>query len=490
MDPGLMENYEKEIGVHFTDSLTGLFNHGFFQISLEQEVKRFERHGDQFAMLLIDIDFISRYNRSHGHVHGDIALKKVAGLIKENIRQVDFAARYAGDVFAVILFKAKSEPAQEVAERIRQSVITNFDGEITISTGIASFPADASNRTGLIEKAHDALKQAKLRGKDRIYCFKNKSTRTDHDKSRILVVDDDPLNIKLLKGLLIPLNYDVITACSGEEAIAVMNKTDVDLVLLDIMMPDMDGYEVCRHIKGKEDTRLVPVVMVTALDDMDAKVRGIEVGADDFITKPPNKIELLARAKSLISVKTLNNNLTSIENVLFSLANAVEAKDSYTQGHTQRVSDMAVTIGKKMSLPEHEIRALEFGGVLHDIGKIGVAGNVLNKQGPLNSDELEIMKRHPEIGYNICLPLKKTIGMALDIIRHHHEKLDGSGYPDGLKGEEISKAARIMAIVDIYDALVTDRPYRKGMSREKAMSILHQDADEGKLDMEVIEQLP
>jgi putative two-component system response regulator len=263
----------------------------------------------------------------------------------------------------------------------------------------------------------------------------------------------------------------------------------VDLIILDVLMPEMDGIEVCYALKGNEATRMIPIILITALHDMDTKIRGIEAGADDFIPRPVNEVELLARVKSLIRLKKLNNNLTSIENVLFSLANTVEAKDISTQGHIERVSNLAVMLGKKMELPAPKIEALRFGGMLHDIGKLGIPGELLNKPQPLDSEENELMKRHPEIGYKICLPLKKVLGPALDIIRHHHEKLDGSGYPDGLQGNAISLEARIMAVIDMYDALITDRPYRKGLSKERVLEILHQEARDGKVDRDVVKHL-
>ena len=172
--------------------------------------------------------------------------------------------------------------------------------------------------------------------------------------------------------------------------------------------------------------------------------------------------------------------------VLFSLAITVEAKDAYTQGHIERVANVAVMLGRKMGLNPADVEALRFGGTLHDIGKIGVPHEVLNKPGPLDDDEWDVMKSHPDIGYRICSPLKKNLGSALDIIRHHHEKLDGTGYPDGLKGDDVSMVARVMAVADIYDALITDRPYRKGMPKEKAFGILGKEADEGKLDRDVV----
>ena len=489
MDLALEEQYIRQTGAPFTDSLTGLFNHGFFQITLEREVKRSERHGEPFSLALIDIDSFALYNKRHGSVEGDHALREIAGLTMANIREADLAARYSGDVFAVILIKSNAKQSFLAAERIRQAVEKLTHEAPTVSVGLASYPHHATDSKALILKSQEALLQAKIRGKNRV-CFLEKKEESDSDVApKVLVVDDEPRNIKLLDALLRPLNYEVLKASNGEEAFSIVNKVDLDLILLDIMMPGTDGYEVCRCLKGSETTRFIPVIMVTALDDIESKVKAIEAGADDFITKPPNKTELLARTRSLIKLKRLNSNLASIENVLFSLANAVEAKDAYTQGHVKRVSSMAVNLGKKLGLTGRELEALRFGGALHDIGKIAVPGEILNKPGPLDPNEWDIMKSHADEGCKICLPLIKNLGPALEIIRHHHEKLDGSGYPDGIKGDEISMAARVMGVVDIYDALITDRPYRKGMSKEKAFEILREEAEGGKLDKEVVEVL-
>jgi putative two-component system response regulator len=200
-------------------------------------------------------------------------------------------------------------------------------------------------------------------------------------------------------------------------------------------------------------------------------------------------MELIARSKSLIKLKRLNDNLASVEYVLFSLAKTVEAKDRYTKGHVERVSKMAIILGRNMGLTESEMEALRFGGILHDIGKITIPEYILNKPGPLNPEEAEVMKNHPVAGYNICLPLKKNLGQALDVIRQHHEKLDGSGYPDGLKKDDISIASRIMAVVDIYDALITNRAYREGLSFESAFEILRKEVKKEKLDELVVEKL-
>ena len=489
MDTMLAEQYESEIGAPFTDSLTGLYNNGFFQITLAYELKRFERYGNAFSIALIDVDSFSHFNMSRGPLEGDRLLKEIAGLIKKNSREVDLAARYSGNLFAIIVTESNCRQALKVAERIRQDVEKEYDGASTVSIGLACCPDDATTCRMLISKANEALLKAKLQGKNNIHFFEKEINSGTDIPPTILIVDDDSRNLKLMEGMLFSSHCELIKASNGIDALNIVTKTNVDLVLLDIMMPEMDGYEVCRHLKGSEATRLIPVVLVTALDDTEAKIKGIEAGADDFITKPPNRMELLARTKSLIKLKKLNDNLTSIEYVLFSLAKTVEAKDKYTQGHVERVSRLATTLGKKMGLSEKEMEALRYGGVLHDIGKIAVPGDILNKPGPLSAEEWIVMKTHPVAGYNICLPLKKNLGYALEVIRHHHEKLDGSGYPDGLKNEEISPAARIMAVVDIYDALVTDRPYREGMSLEKAVEILKQEAHDEKLDKKVVEHL-
>ncbi|MBN1931849.1 MAG: diguanylate cyclase [Desulfobacterales bacterium] len=482
-------NYEKEVGVPFTDTLTGLFNNGFFQIALEREISRAKRYGGNFTLFMIDIDSFCYYNRRYGPLKGDLTLKEIANVINANIRNVDLAARYSGDVFAVILTESELSTSLRAAERIRCSVEESDRSNLTVSIGLAAYPIHGENKEKLIQRAQDALCMAKLKGKNSVYFFENEIKYADSSRSKVLIVDDEPLNLKLLEAFLIPLEFEVIKATNGEDALALVSKVDVDLVLLDIMMPGMDGFEVCRRIKQKETTRMIPVILVTALNDTDAKVEGIKAGADDFITKPPNKMELIARTNSLINLKKLNNSLTSFENVIFSLAQAVEAKDSYTKGHIERVKNLAIMLGWKMGLSPKEIEALKFGGALHDIGKIGVPGEILNKPGPLNRQEWEIMQAHPYIGYKICLPLQKNLGIALDIIRHHHEKLDGSGYPDGLTANEISMVARIMSVADIYDALITDRPYRKGMNQKNAFKILSQEAEQGKLDKKVVKYL-
>ena len=485
----LLKGYEIETGCSFKDSLTGLLNHGVFQLLLGQEMKGSQRYGRALTLALIGIDSFMRYNERYGSLQGDLAMKEIGRIIQENIREADAAARYSGDVFAVLLTESDATSSLVPVQRIRHAVESHFQGTMTVSIGMASYPEHATKKSDLIEKAQEALLSAKIKGSNRV-CEAQVPVEAPPDASSpILIVDDDAKNLKLLEALLRPLNHEVLKASDGEQALSIINKADVDLVLLDVMMPGMNGFEVCRRIRAHEKTRLIPVIMVTALDDLESRVSGIEAGCDDFITKPPNRAELSARVKSLLKLRKLSRRLASVENALFSLANAVEANDAYTYGHVERVSGMAVGLGKRMGLSEKEIEALRMGGALHDIGKIGLPGSILNKAGPLDAEEWEVVKKHPDVGYRICRPLEKNLGLALDVIKHHHEKLDGSGYPDGLKSDEISSVARVMAITDIYDALVTDRPYRKGMTKEKALAILQEEGATGKVDIEVVRHL-
>jgi putative two-component system response regulator len=387
------------------------------------------------------------------------------------------------------MIDCSTQETQGPLERIRSEFEQSSKGEITVSIGVSSYSDAAPNKNLLIEKAETALLRAKNSGKNRIITSEKTMARSEDEIPTVLIVDDEPKNVKLLKAMLHHEEYHILETLTGEDVFPLVSKHNIDLILLDVMMPGISGFDICSQLKTKEGTRLIPIVLVTALNDSESRIKGIEAGADDFISKPPNRSELLARVKSLIRVKSLNNKLASIENVLYSFAQVIEAKDSYTQGHIERVADLSVAIAEKMGLTGKQIRALRLGGILHDIGKISVPNNILNKPDKLDENEWQIMKKHPDVGYKIAYPLKDNLQSALNVIRHHHEKLDGSGYPDGLRGEEITLEARIMAIVDIYDALITDRAYRKAMSREKAFDILRHEAKAGKLDNEIVNML-
>ena len=490
MKQTIEEQYKKEINAPFKDSLTGLFNFGFFHLSLEREIHRSNRYGKSFTLGFIDIDNFTEFNQQHGSLKGDLMLKKIGGIIRKTIRKSDVAARYANDQFAVIQVEGPPENAAMAMERIAEKIIRMSNKDLTVSIGIAQFRPNKDTLEGLKEKTRNALRRAQRDLLDNICFFQDEQLQVKDPKPRVLIVDDNTINIAIMEKILKPMDYEVFKATSGEEALVIISKTDIDLILLDVMMPEgIDGYEVCRRLKSQEETRMIPIIMVTSLEEMDAKIKGMESGTDDFITKPPNPLELQTRARSLIKVKRLNHNLINIENVLISLANMVEAKDAYTDGHIKRVACMSLDLGRHLGLSGHELESLKLGGILHDIGKLSVPSGILNKPSRLSDQEWAQMKDHPSIGHKICLPLKGSLGGALDIIRHHHEKLDGAGYPDGLVDDEISMPTRIMAVVDIYDALVTDRPYRRALPKEEALDILKEAGNKGELDLEVIDAL-
>jgi putative two-component system response regulator len=288
---------------------------------------------------------------------------------------------------------------------------------------------------------------------------------------RILVVDDQDANLTLLSRLLARDGHVVYRANNGLEGVELVAREQPDLVLLDVMMPLMSGFEACRALKRSPLTRLIPVVLITTLDAPQNRIRGIEAGADDFLTKPVNPHELRARVRSLLRVKRYTDDLESAESVILSLALTIEARDIYTEGHCQRLAAYAAAFGRALGLGEDDQEALERGGFLHDIGKVGIRDSVLLKPGPLTRAEYDNMKEHTIIGDRLCGELR-SLRRVRPIVRHHHERLDGSGYPDGLQGDDIPLLAQIMGIVDLFDAVTTTRPYKPALSAEHAASEL------------------
>lgn len=291
----------------------------------------------------------------------------------------------------------------------------------------------------------------------------------------VLVADDEQLNRKLLRELLTSRGYRVEEATTGEEAIAKVRDIQPDLVLLDIMMPDTDGLEACRVLKQTEETRLIPVVLLTALTALEDRVAGIEAGADDFLHKPFNSVELLARIRALVRVKRLNDALERTEGILFALAETVEAKDPYTKGHLQRLVSYVAGIGAALGLPQHFKLVLRYGAFLHDIGKIAIPDAILTKADKLATEEFALMKQHAEVGERIVRSLRFGDEIA-PIVRSHHERWDGNGYPDALIGEAIPLGARIVAVADAFDAMTTERPYSVAMSADEACETLRKGA--------------
>jgi len=302
----------------------------------------------------------------------------------------------------------------------------------------------------------------------------------------VLIVDDHVQNLELIGALMQAEGYRVLTARDGVEALEQVAQAQPDLILLDIMMPGLDGYAVCQQLKADPATRLIPVVLLTALGDEGHKLYGLQAGADDFLSKPVSQAELKARVRSLLERKRLTDELERAELMLKEAAQLVAARDGYTAGHCERVARYAAELSRRVGLAEPDVEVAEKGGFLHDLGKIGVPDAVLLKPGPLNKAEFATMQEHVVIGEKLLQGLKAFQAAAL-VVRHHHEKYDGSGYPDGLKGEGIPLVVQIVSIVDVYDALATTRPYRQALSHQEAVGILCQEARKGWWNPELLD---
>ena len=306
------------------------------------------------------------------------------------------------------------------------------------------------------------------------------------DRPTILVVEDDAHIRDVLAGLLGTLGYRMLMAASAEQALDALNVVSPDLVLTDVHLGAMSGIELCVRLKADPRYELMPVVILTAVGDLEARVAGLAAGADDFFTKPVAFVELRTRLGALLRVRLLLSQLERAEAVITTLALTIEARDPYTLGHCDRLSRYAVAVGEGLGLDPEMVRSLRLGGYLHDLGKIAVPDGILLKPGPLDPIEYERIRAHPGAGSDLVLGLR-SMELVRPIMRHHHEKWDGSGYPDGLKGEAIPLGARIISVVDVFDALHTERPYKAALPRSEAVSTLIRETDLGYWDPRVVE---
>ena len=306
------------------------------------------------------------------------------------------------------------------------------------------------------------------------------------ERPTLLVVEDDPRIREVLSGLLGALGYRLLMATSAEQALDALNVVSPDLVLTDVHLGAMSGIELCARLKADPRYELMPVVILTAVGDLEARVAGLAAGADDFFTKPVEFVELRTRLAALLRVKMLIGQLERAEAVITTLALTIEARDPYTLGHCDRLSRYAVALGEALGLDHEMLRALRLGGYLHDLGKIAVPDGILLKPGPLDPMEQERIRAHPGAGSDLVLGLR-SMELVRPIMRHHHEKWDGSGYPDGLKGAAIPLGARIISVVDVFDALHTERPYKAALPRPEAVSLLIRETDAGYWDPKVVD---
>jgi putative two-component system response regulator len=306
-------------------------------------------------------------------------------------------------------------------------------------------------------------------------------------QGRVLIVEDDLQNARLLKRIVNADGFDADIVHDGVAALAAIAADPPDIVLLDWMLPGVTGIEICRQLKNDRSTRLIPVIILTGLDARETRIEGIRAGADDFLTKPFDRGELQARVRSLARLKLYTDELDSAETIIRSLALTIEARDERTEGHCQRLAGYATTLGTALGLPAETQSALEKGGFLHDVGKIGIPDAVLLKPARLTSEEMEVMRGHTTIGERLCGDLR-SLAAVRPIVRWHHERLDGSGYPDGLRGEAIPLTAQIIGIVDTFDAVTTTRPYRPARSLAQGCEELLEDARCGRFDADLVNE--
>jgi putative two-component system response regulator len=304
----------------------------------------------------------------------------------------------------------------------------------------------------------------------------------------VLVVDDEPPLRLVLRRFLERSGYDVAEVGTGEEALERIRRDPPDLVFLDLQLPDRSGHSILEAIRAEPATRLLPVVMLTGLATSEQKVRAFELGVTDFLAKPFAPDELLPRVRSLVLLKQFADELEHAEAMITTLARTIDARDPYTAGHSARVAKYAELVARRMGVEETPLLDLRRGALFHDLGKIAVPDAVLRKPGPLTDEERHVIQKHPVVGEELLAPMK-TMAKSLPIVRHHHERLDGSGYPDGRSGPDLPLAVRIVTVADIFDALTTKRVYRDALSRETAYGIFDAEVRRGWWDGEVLREL-
>ena len=302
----------------------------------------------------------------------------------------------------------------------------------------------------------------------------------------VLVVDDDLTARSFFRRLLDDAGYVVKEAVDGAAALQAISALSPDVVLLDIELPEIDGFEVCRRVRQNAATRLTPVIIVTGFQALEQRIEGLEAGADDFLTKPVDQRELLARVRSLARIKSYTDDLDSAAAIIMTVATMIEARDGYSQGHCSRMANYALRLGRMLQFGDDDLQALHRGGFLHDIGMLAIPDSVLRKRGSLEPEEYELIRSHTIVGDKLCGNLR-SLQRVRPIIRSHHERLDGSGYPDGLQGDQIPLIAQVIGVVDVYEALTAQRPYQDAHSSSAAIEVLWKQVASGWRQREIVE---
>jgi putative two-component system response regulator len=309
----------------------------------------------------------------------------------------------------------------------------------------------------------------------------------DDMRNTILIVDDEPAGRETLESILEPEGYYLVLAENGYQAIEQAKAILPDVILLDVMMPGMNGFEVCRRIRSEKQLAEVPILFLTALDDRQSLLNGLEAGADDFISKPFDRYELRARLLGITRLNRYRKLVTERKNLeethkqlldaydetIEGWSHAMDLRDRETEGHSQRVTELTMKLASAFDIPKEKLVHVRRGALLHDMGKLGIPDSILLKPGQLSDEEWTLMRQHPQLAYEMLYPIE-YLHPALEIPYCHHEKWDGTGYPRGLKGDQIPLAARLFAVVDVWDALTSDRPYRQAWERERALEYIQE----------------
>jgi putative two-component system response regulator len=287
----------------------------------------------------------------------------------------------------------------------------------------------------------------------------------------VVVAGESSEGRQLIAGMLSGEPWHIVGAPDGETVVELVHGRTADLLLIDTHLRDRNGLDVCRRLRHEVDSRLFPIVVISNQDDISSRVAALEAGADDFLSRPLERNELIARVRSLLHLKSIQDRLEDARQVIFALANAAEAKDLFTQEHTGRVADSASKLARRLELSSATIEQIRTGALIHDVGKLAIPDHILNKPGPLTESEFALVRTHTLVGAEIVAPLTSQRALVA-IVRNHHERFDGGGYPDRLRGEAIPLAARIVAVCDAFDAMTNQRPYRPAMPYPRALSIL------------------
>ena len=496
------------------DSLTGLFNREYFDEQSERAWQLARRYGHDMAVAIMDLDHFKGVNDTHGHMVGDRMLREFADILRRVARTSDVVARYGGDEFVVLLPETDLAGGVSVGDRIRAAVeqyvfcADTLRLKMTTSIGLAtSHDVDLSEPVSeMVRYADIALYAAKREGRNRIRLWATEQagtsgamtmgTITEPDpsaSSRILVVDDDPTILRLLTAVLSKAGYKADTVLSGEEALEKVRKNvgEYTIALTDLTLPGISGLELLMELH-RIDSQIM-AIMMTGFATKENAVACLRAGAFEFVEKPlvmdvilaaiekalehrrllveneryRSRLEDMVRQKSAALLETMEALKQSNDFTLQAMARLLDAREQSTGQHSNRVRALSVALGRALGMSRKDLDTLAHGALLHDIGKIAVPDSVLLKPGPLNEAEWVIMKSHPEVGYNI-LAASPNLKEVAELVYSHQERYDGTGYPRGLKGDAICLAARLFAVVDAYDAMRSDRPYRKSMSRNAA----------------------